>query len=214
MKRFAMVLLVGVALGGGLLFASGQTEEVPWIEAEAQEVTLQGQFRVIGGLPAVESRDGLYSLGAPQARWVADAVEEGTPVEVTGYLIEDPLGPRAAWNFTEEEKAELVGHVRIITATVDGETYEVSGPMAAGYGGGPGRRGGPHGGYHGRHHGGYSPMGGRPGPGGYGSFDRVWHQAPGGVPQGRSGGAPQDRWNDGSGWDGDWQRGGGYRRVE
>lgn len=139
MKRtiLALVLMGVVALGGA--FATGQSES--WqTDGFGEETSLKGTFTLVEGFPALETSAGTYTLGAPRAAWVASTIEEGTEMEVEGYLITEPAGPRGY-----REAPASAGHLRVTSATIDGETYDVTGPAAgpgmmgrAGYSGGPG----------------------------------------------------------------------------
>lgn len=162
MKRSIVALLfVGVIAIGGV-FATGQSE-TPGELGYPEVTSLQGRFTLLDGFPGIETPEGTYTLGAPRAAWVASTIEEGTQIEVEGYLIDHPFGPRGYGEPPESE-----GHLRVTRATIEGETYDVT-PPAAGPGmmGRPGYQSGPGWGHHDRMGGwGSSPHGGYPN-GGY-----------------------------------------------
>lgn len=201
MKRTAIFFLFVATIGTASAFASGQAEgPTPWSDPSFEETSLSGTFTLVDGFPAIETTSGTYSLGAPQARWVAAEIEEGTPLEVSGFLMDD------AWNNQafRGESTGIEGHLRVVQATLNGETYEVA--FA------PGMR---HGGMmHGRgwnsrdgwnnRGGGYGMMGGGPGYGSQGGYaPRGGYGSQGGYAP-RGGNVPQGDYD---------PRDGGYRRV-
>lgn len=152
MKRTLFTLVFVAVIGIGGLFATGQSEttQSPWADGELpEEVSLQGTFTIEEGFPALETSEGVYSLGAPRAAWVASRLEEGTALEVRGHLITEPFGPMRG---TFELSDDLEGHVRVTEATLDGETYQVAPEPGAGWGD-YGRMGRWHGPHHGRGYG-------------------------------------------------------------
>jgi hypothetical protein len=189
-RRICALLFAGVIAVGGV-FATGQGES--WGEQGfGEETSLRGTFTVVDGFPAIETPEGTYTLGAPRAAWASSVIEEGTEMEVDGYLLEEHYGPRG---YGETPGSE--GHLRVIRATIDGETYDVAPPA-----GGPGMMGRPgfegtsrwghpgrmghwnghrHGGYYGGHHRGGYPRGSMGPPRGAndGRFDQggyEWNQ--------------------------------------
>ena len=192
MKRtiFALLFVGVIALGGA--FATGQSES--WAEQSfGEETSVKGSFTLLGGFPALETSEGTYTLGAPRAAWVASTIEEGTEMEVEGYLITEPAGPRGYGGAPES-----AGHLRVTSATIDGETYDVELPAAGpGMMGHSGYNGAPDWGYHGR-------------MGGWGGHPRGGHFRGGmmGGPRGRYDGRLDQG---GQGWNQPGTPGQGYR---
>ena len=202
MKRVLIVAALMAVVSGGIVFATGQAEEpqTPWQQGyfdTAESVTLRGSFTLAQGFPALQTGEGTYTLGAPRAAWIAQSIEEGTELEVEGYLIEQIQGARGGWTLVPEN---VEGHVRVVEATLDGKTYVLDG----GYGpmGGPGMMG-----HRGMMHGGYGPRGGY---GGYDGYAPRGGMMGGGMMGG--GYAPRGGYGPQSGGAPNWNRDGGYGR--
>ena len=120
MKKLLMLVAGGLLLVSFSAFAEGAREDTPqWgpmgYTGELVEVT--GIIELEGGeMPELKTKDGTYELMYPWFMTTGIEISEGDEITVSGYIMPGP-----PWEADEDEK-----HLRVVSAVIDGQEYDLS----------------------------------------------------------------------------------------